>query len=264
LADVREAVLDSRAQAVTTTQLSLVIPVYNEAANFPSLWEALRSQIRSAFTALVVYDFDEDNTVPVVQHIIAAGGSNLRLVKNNVRKGVAGAIITGFNTIESGPVLVVMGDLSDDFRRVDQMLELYQSGYDVVVGSRYMPGGKLIGGPLLKQGLSRLAGLTLHWFRGMPTHDATNAFKISDRDMLRSFIIESKSGFELNLELTIKAFLGGYRITEIPTTWKERSAGQSRFRVWAWLPNYLRWYLFAFRPRRVRPTPRPPESVSSR
>ncbi len=57
-------------------------------------------------------------------------------------------------------------------------------GSHIVVGSRYMKGGRLIGGPWFKQLLSRLSGLTLCWFRGIPTHDATNAFKIYDRAML--------------------------------------------------------------------------------
>lgn len=227
----------------------MVIPVYNEGASFPSLWAALCSQIRSDFTALVVYDFDEDNTVPVVQQIIAQGECRLRLLKNVVRRGVVGAILTGFNAVASGPVLVVMADLSDDLGQVDRMLELYREGYDVVVGSRYVHGGKIIGGPLLKQGLSRLAGLTLHWLRRIPTHDAANAFKIYDREMLKSLTIGSQAGFELNLEITVKAFLAGYRITEIPATWRERSAGKSRFRLWAWLPKYLRWYFYAYRPR---------------
>lgn len=231
------------------SQLSIVIPVYNEGANFLPLWAAVRSQIRSEFIALVVYDFDEDDTVPVIKEVITRGENNLRLLKNQVHKGVVGAILTGFNAVESGPVLVVMADLSDDLRQVGSMLELYQRGYDIVVGSRYMPGGKIVGGPVLKQGLSRLAGLSLHWFRGIPTRDATNAFKIYDRQMLKSITIESRAGFELNLEITVKAFLAGYRITEIPATWRERNAGKSRFRLWTWLPKYLRWYFYAFQPR---------------
>lgn len=234
--------------------LAIVIPVYNEGANFPALWRAISSHVRSEFSSLVVYDFDEDNTVPVVRQIIDQGETRLRLVKNQVRKGVVGAILTGINAVESGPVLVVMADLSDDLGQVDRMVELYRQGYDIVVGSRYMRGGKIIGGPVLKQGLSRLAGLSLHWFRGIPTHDATNAFKIYDREMLKSFTIESRAGFELNLEITVKAFLAGYRIVEIPATWRERTAGESRFRVWGWLPKYLRWYFYAFRPRQ---SPRP-------
>lgn len=240
-----------------SSPLSIVIPVYNERASFPPLWAALCSQIKSDFTALVVYDFAEDNTLPVVQQIIAQGERRLRLLKNVVRKGVVGAILTGFEAVATGPVLVVMADLCDDLRQVDRMLELYSQGFDLVAGSRYMPGGKIINGPFLKQGLSRVAGLTLHWFRGVPTRDATNAFKIYDREMLRSFTVESQAGFELNLELTAKAFLAGYRITEVPTTWRERNAGMSRFRMWAWLPKYLRWYFHAFRRRqKVRPATR--------
>jgi hypothetical protein len=65
--------------------------------------------------------------------------------------------------------------------------------------------------------------------------------------MVDSFTIESHGGFELNLELTVKAFLGGYRITEVPSTWRDRTAGQSRFQLWKWLPRYLYWYFYAFR-----------------
>ena len=56
------------------------------------------------------------------------------------------------------------------------------------------------------------------------------------------------AGFELGLELTVKAFLGGYRIAEIPCTWRDRTAGSSRFRILNWLPNYLKWYFYAFQP----------------
>ncbi len=232
-----------------SNELTLVIPVYNEGANFPALWNAVSSQIRSRFQALVVYDFDEDNTIPILQQIISAGETRLVPVKNNVGRGVVGAIRTGFNRVESGPVLVIMADLSDDLTRVDQMVDYYRQGYQVVVASRYMPGGRLLDAPLLKGMMSRVAGLTLHWFRGIPTHDATNAFKLYDSKILKTMTIESEAGFELNLEITVKAFLAGYRIVELPTTWRGRTQGESRFRVWAWMPQYLKWYFYAFRPK---------------
>jgi len=230
--------------------LSIVIPVYNEGANFPSLWATLCSQICSEFVAFVIYDFEEDDTVPLIQQMIAEGENRIRLIKNNIRKGVVGAILTGFNQVEHGPVLVVMADLSDDLRQVDRMLALYRQGCQVVVGSRYMKGGGIEGGPWFKQFLSRMAGLTLHYFRGIPTHDATNAFKIYDRDMLKCFEIQSQRGFELNLEITVKAFLAGYRVAEVPCLWKDRTQGKSRFKLLPWLPHYLKWYFYAFRPRR--------------
>ncbi|HEX3940452.1 MAG TPA: glycosyltransferase [Acidobacteriaceae bacterium] len=229
--------------------LTIVIPVYNEGANFPQLWAEIVQNLSFPFTALVAYDFDGDDTLPAVGKIVSQGETRLRLVKNSYGRGVVGAIRTGFDAAPDGPVLILMADLSDDLAQVPKMLDLYARGSDVVVGSRYMKGGRLIGGPWFKQSLSRLSGLTLCWFRGLPTHDATNAFKIYDRAMLQAIPIESKGGFELSLELTVKAFLAGYTISETPSTWRDRTAGQSRFRLWKWLPHYLKWYFMAFRPR---------------
>lgn len=230
--------------------LAIVIPVYNEGKNFTKFWAEVTAHVKSPFQAYVVYDFDEDDTVPVAQSIVDEGETRLTLLKNNVKRGVVGAILTGFNSVSAGPCLVVMADLSDDFRQVDDMLELYRQGYQIVAGSRYMRGGKIIGAPFLKQMMSRAAGVSLHWLRGLPTHDPTNAFKLYDREMLKKIEIESTGGFELNLEITVKAFLAGYKITELPTTWRDRTQGESKFKLWAWLPNYLKWYFYAFRPRK--------------
>ena len=232
-------------------KLTIIIPVYNEGANFKALWSNLSQQIRGEFIAYVVYDFPDDDTVPIIKQIIADGEQRLQLLQNNMRRGVLGAILTGFQKATSGPVLVVMADLSDDLAQVHEMLELYERGYKVVVGSRYMPGGKLLGGPFFKQLLSRLAGLSLYCFRGLPTHDATNAFKIYDAEMLHALKLESRGGFELGLEITVKAFLNGYPIAEVPARWWDRTAGKSQFRMWSWLPQYLKWYLYAFQPRKT-------------
>jgi dolichol-phosphate mannosyltransferase len=240
--------------------LTIIVPVYNEAENFPRLWSELKSSVHAPFEVIVVYDFDEDTTVPVVRDLIARGERRLRLEKNTLRRGAAGAIRAGFQLVSEGPVIVVMADLSDDLAVVDRMVELYGQGFDLVAASRYMPGGKILGGPALKKNLSRLAGLSLHWLRGLPTRDATNAFKLYDAAMLTSLRIESRGGFEINLEITVKAFLAGYRITEIPATWRDRTRGKSRFRLWAWLPKYLKWYLLAFRPKRSTPPLRREES----
>ncbi len=248
-----EDVLTSDGLEIRTDELTIVIPVYNEGAGFEALWRELSTQLQCPFRALVVYDFDEDNTVPAVKAVMARGEQRIGLVKNEIRRGVVGALLTGFRHVERGPLLVVMADLSDDLAQVGRMLELYRQGFHVVVGSRYMKGGRIIGGPWFKQGLSRLAGVSLFWLRGLPTHDATNAFKIYDREMLKSFTVESTGGFELNLELTVKAFLAGYRIAETPAAWRDRTVGESHFALWKWLPLYLKWYFYAFQPRRKNP-----------
>lgn len=235
---------------VMTSPLTIIVPAYNEAENFPLFWKELTSAVKSNCRVVVVYDFDQDTTVPVVQALIDEGAKNLCLAKNEIRRGVVGAIRTGFGLVTEGPVLVAMADLSDDLALVDRMFDLYRRGYCLVAASRYMPGGRIIGGPLLKKNLSRLAGLSLHWLRGVPTRDATNAFKLYDAALLKTIQIESTAGFEISLEITVKAFLAGWPMIEIPVTWRDRTHGKSRFRLRSWLPRYLRWYAFAFQAKR--------------
>ena len=113
--------------------------------------------------------------------------------------------------------------------------------------------GTQIGGPGSRVSCRGFAGVSLHALAGLPTRDATNAFRMYRSLVLREIPIESKGGFELSLEITVKAHRAGYRVTEVPSTWRDRTAGESRFKLWAWLPSYLRWYLLAFR-RRTRPS----------
>ena len=91
--------------------------------------------------------------------------------------------------------------------------------------------GTAIGGPILKRTLSRVAGVSLYWLGGLPTHDATNAFRAYRLSVLREIPIESSGGFEYSLEITAKAHIAGHRVTEVPSTWRDRTAGQSRFRL---------------------------------
>src|SRR5437762_13366650 len=93
--------------------------------------------------------------------------------------------------------------------------------------------------------MSRAAGVTLHFLSGLPTRDPTNSFKAYSRDFLRRTRIESPAGFALAMELTVKAHFGGGRVEEVPATWRDRTAGESRFQLWKWLPLYLRWYFWA-------------------
>jgi hypothetical protein len=125
------------------------------------------------------------------------------------------------------------------------MVRRADNGAAVVCASRYMRGGSQIGGPRLKGWLSRAAGLSLHRLAGIPVHDPTNSFKAYRRDFLKQTPIESTAGFSLGMELTLKAHFAGLRVEEVPARWRDRSAGQSRFRLWAWAPLYLRWYFWA-------------------
>jgi len=135
----------------------------------------------------------------------------------------------------------MMADRSDDLRAIRPMLELFDHGYDLVAGSRYMAGGEQIGGPWLKGKLSRTAGLSLHLI-GLPIHDPTNSFKLYRTARLRELSIESGRGFEINLEIMSKGLRAGWRIGEVPSRWIDRTTGSSNFKLWRWLPRYLKWY----------------------
>ncbi len=146
---------------------------------------------------------------------------------------------------QSGVVVVMMADLSDEFSNVEAMVQRVESGVDVVCPSRYMRGGRQVGGPWLKNLLSRTAGISLCWLTGLPTHDPTNSFKAYRKQFLDQHPIESTAGFCLGMEMTVKAhFLGG-NVEELPTTWLDRTEGESRFQLWKTLPMYLHWYGWA-------------------
>jgi hypothetical protein len=171
----------------------------------------------------------------------------VRYVLNTLGKGVRYAIDAGMRAATAPVVVVMMADVSDDFAKVGEMVERVEAGADVVCASRYMKGGRQVGGPRFKKFLSRSAGLTLHWLAGLPTHDPTNSFKAYSKAFLARTPIESTAGFCLGLELTVKAHLAGGRVEEVPAVWTDRTAGRSRFRLWKWLPHYLRWYWLAMR-----------------
>jgi hypothetical protein len=126
----------------------------------------------------------------------------------------------------------------------------------VAAASRYMPGGQQVGGPFLKQTLSRLAGRSLYRLARIGTRDATNSFKAYDRDFVREVGIDSRAGIEIGLELTAKARRRRLPVAEIPTIWLDREEGESNFKIAQWIPHYLRWYRFAFGPR-LQSTPHP-------
>ena len=225
--------------------VDLLIPVYNEGANIARALDEIDRKVPLAKRILVVYDFEADNTVPVVRDLIPRY-PGLELVRNNLGKGVLNAVRAGIAATTSEVVVVTMADLSDDVAIVPRMVDLIRTGEaDIVCASRYMRGGRQIGGPWLKKTLSRVAGVSLHWLAGWPTHDATNAFRAYRRSVLTSIEIESRGGFAYSLEITAKAYASGSRIAEIPSVWHDRSAGESRFRLSAWLPHYLKWYTYA-------------------
>jgi dolichol-phosphate mannosyltransferase len=229
-------------------ELSIVLPVFNEGEAVEPILRALSAQVRTPHEMVVVYDFDADTTVPVIARL-AAEVAGLRGLRNDLGRGVLNAMKAGIAATATPYVLISMADGSDEPEVIDPMMALARNGADVVAASRYVRGGRQLGGPLLKRLMSRTAGLTLHWFAGVAIHDPTSNFKLYSRRFLEATPIESSAGFELALELTVKATLAGWTVAEVPTTWRDRTSGQSNFKLREWLPHYLRWYGVAFRGR---------------
>jgi glycosyltransferase involved in cell wall biosynthesis len=235
--------------STVSRRFSLVVPVWNEAANIGRYTsEAVATLGRDGYELLVCYDRDDDNTLPALRDLPAeARPADIRTIKNDLGPGVRYAIEAGMRAAAAPVVVVMMVDASDDFKTVPELVRLVEEGADVACASRYVRGGGQIGGPLLKRTLSRGAGWSLRWLAGLPTRDPTNSFKAYSRAFLERTTIESTAGFCLGLELTVKAHFGGGKVRETPTVWRDRTQGASRFRLFRWLPLYLRWYAWAIR-----------------
>jgi dolichol-phosphate mannosyltransferase len=227
--------------------VSVVIPAYNEGEGIVPVLERLVDSVTSDVEVLVVVDFAEDTTVPVVEKF-AVDHPNVRTVINTYGRGPANAIRFGIDQVINRVVVVTMADGSDDPRQIDDLARLVDRGVVVAAASRYSAGGQQVGGPLLKGLLSRGAGKSLGVLGRVGTRDATNSFKAYSTEFIREVGIHSRSGFEIGLELTAKARRLRRPVAELPTIWLDRDLGESNFKLKAWIPKYLRWYRFAFGP----------------
>lgn len=229
-------------------ELTIVIPVYNEGENILQSLREIQRCVTVPTTVSIIYDFEEDTTLAALKQLPVDTSLMVRTMRNAYGRGVLNAIKTGLETANTELIVVTMADLSDPPEVITEMLRTArETGAAVVCASRYMRGGKQIGGPKLKGLLSRTAGMLLYTFARLPTHDPTNSFKLYRKSFLSTTSIESVGGFELGIELVVKAWKSGHIVTEVPTTWRDRVAGKSNFKLWKWLPHYLRWFLYAFR-----------------
>lgn len=228
-----------------TPRVCVVIPVYNEGEAIVRCLDRILREIMLPSEVLIVHDTPEDTTVPYAEKV-AQNDPRVRTVLNTYGRGPANAIRFGIDAARAPVVVVTMADGCDDPRQIDELARLVDRGVAVAAASRYMPGGQQVGGPRLKRMLSRWAGRTLHWFARVGTRDATNSFKAYDTEFVRRVGIESRTGFEIGLELTAKATRLRLPVAEIPTIWLDRRLGESHFDLGRFMPSYLRWYFFAF------------------
>jgi len=224
--------------------LFVVIPALNEEDNIVRTLEQIEAVVDWPHEIIVVNDHSTDSTEEVVQNF-GRQCDNVRVVNNEGDRGFSNALKVGYAAAGEGAIVTMMADLCDDPRTLRHMYDKILEGYDVVCGSRYMPGGgKEREDSEVKGALSRFVGLSLRKLVGVPTHDATNAFKMYRSEIIKSIPIE-EAGFACSMEITVKAFLRGARIAEVPTVWQGRTAGKSKFSMLKGGKDYIRWYMWA-------------------
>lgn len=227
--------------------VSVVIPAYNEGAAIVPVLDRIFDGVELDCEILVVVDFEDDTTLPVLS-AYASHEPRLKALISTYGRGPANAIRYGIDHVTSPVFVVTMADGSDDPRQIDELARLVERGVVVAAASRYSAGGQQVGGSLIKGALSRTAGASLRLLARVGTKDATNSFKAYSTQFVREVGIESRCGFEIGLELTAKARRMRSPVAEVPTIWLDRTAGKSNFHLRKWIPEYLRWYTYAFGP----------------
>ena len=222
--------------------LEIIIPVYNEGDKLIKLFKLFNKSVKTEFRVLICYD-NEDDDVFMFTDKFKEFPFQILFVKNP-GQGPCSAIKEGLYFGNSDCVIVYPADDFLNFDIIDKMYLAFKQKNDIVVASRFIQGGSMKGCPLIKSILVRFASTTLYFFSSIPVKDASNGFRLFSRRLLNTVTVESKIGFAYSLELLVKCNRLKFKIVEIPAQWEERSEGSSRFKVFKWLLQYLRWYFY--------------------
>jgi glycosyltransferase involved in cell wall biosynthesis len=225
--------------------LTIAVPVFQEADNIEKLVRTVEALVRLPHDLVIVYDSDTDNTLPVVR-TLEPEFPNIRLVKNRFGngKGVVNAVRTGLYGTGSDHVCILTADSTDPPDAIVRMYSLSRQGYDLVSGSRYSKGGKKYGGPWFQTILSKWGNGVFRMLTGFPLGDPTYSLKIYSRGLLDAVKVEDDGGWAVSFELSVKAYLQGFRLTEIGTVWVDRQLGESKFRLAGWFSVYAKWFFY--------------------
>ena len=224
--------------------IALIIPIHYEQNNVARLLKNISLKIKIPIILYFIYDDDEDPTLKVISENIKNYNFQTKILKNKLGTGALNAIKTGLSNFHEEACIIIMADGSDDLSSINGMYGLFCQGFHIVCASRYMRNGRQNGGNIIKKTLSYLAGQSLYYLTSLPTHDATNSFKLYSKKVIDQISIESQGGFEIGIEILAKTHVLNFAITEVPTIWNDRYEGTSKFKLWKWLPYYLKWYFY--------------------
>lgn len=213
------------------TEKSLVIiPTYNELENIPKLIPIVLAQ-DERINILVVDDNSPDGTAQFVEEQMAAN-ERIHLIKREKKSGLGTAYIAGFKYAlenEYDFIFEMDADFSHDPNELRNFLIAIMEN-DLVLGSRYVNGVRVLNWPMTRLLLSFFASVYTRIITGMPIKDATGGFKCFRRKVLESIDLDrvKSNGYSFQIEMTFKAFVRGFRIKEIPIVFIDRVKGKSK------------------------------------
>jgi dolichol-phosphate mannosyltransferase len=213
----------------------LTIPTYNEAGNLGRVVDAVLDQLRRCapddHRVLIVDDASPDGTGELAD-ALAQERPALEVLHRPAKQGLGAAYLAGFaRALEGGAEMVVVmdADLSHDPAYLPALLAAAENA-DLVLGSRYAPGGRIIDWPPLRRLLSRAGSLYARTILGVDVRDLTGGFRCVRREVLETVAPPTlrSQGYVFNIELTFRALRGGFEVVEVPIAFRDRTVGQSK------------------------------------
>ena len=232
----------------------IVTPTYNERKNIRELVSTL-FELNPDFHILVVDDSSPDGTAEIVEEL-QADCTNLHLLLRNEKTGLGAAYIAGFNyALERDYEVVVQmdADMSHDPKDVPFLIEAIENA-DLAIGSRYISGINVVNWPLQRLIISYGANIYTRLVTRLPVRDATGGFKCWRREALEAINLDGvrSQGYSFQIEMTYRAWLKGFRITEIPIIFVDRTIGESKMthsimlEAAVMIPRLRIWKLFGW------------------
>ncbi|OGX24549.1 MAG: hypothetical protein A3D10_08340 [Omnitrophica WOR_2 bacterium RIFCSPHIGHO2_02_FULL_48_11] len=218
---------------------SVVIPAHNEAQNLPSLLEKIQQVLEKTgreFEIIVVNDNSTDNTKEVLEQL-SRSVRNLKIICRNEHPGVGHTIREGLKKAQGEIIITMDGDLSHDPKKIPRLLERLDR-FDMVCGSRYMPGGAA-GMSLTRILLSGISNKIIKCLLRLPVSDSTSGFRVFKRKIIDTIVLK-RGHFGIYLEILLKAYMEGFLITEEPITYHKRRYGKTKLIYWIQVWDYLR------------------------
>ncbi|MGD9696579.1 MAG: polyprenol monophosphomannose synthase [Thermoleophilia bacterium] len=212
----------------------VVVPTYDEAENVVALVEAVLAALDAAGVegrVLVVDDGSPDGTADLADGV-ARRDPRLSVLRRAAKEGIGPAYRAGFRVaLDAGASRVVEMDcdFSHDPADVPRLVAATADA-DLAIGSRYVPGGGVARWGPLRRAISRGGCWYARRVLGVPVRDLTGGFKCFRREVLEAIPLDrvAAAGYGFQVEMTYRALLAGFRVTEVPITFRERERGTSK------------------------------------